>query len=76
MLKNFIARLPIDTIKQVEIEDDKVTIPTQVNPMEFYKEHRTEVESLSLTPEKAIYLAASNSPKTTLSIKSLLIKGR
>lgn len=76
MLKNFIARLPIDVITQIEIDETKVSIPSQIDPVDFYKEHRDEIESSGLTSEKAIYLAARNIPKKTLSIRSLLVKGR
>lgn len=76
MLKDFIAKLPIDVISQTEIEVDKILLPTKVNATEFYKEHKEQIEKTEFTSEKAIYLASTNIPKPTLSIRSLLVKGR
>lgn len=76
MLKDFIAKLPISVIVGTEIEDTKVAIPTTINTGEFYSKFKSEIESDGLTPEKAIYLASINKPKSRKSISSLLIKGR
>ena len=55
MLKDFIASLPIDVIRRVEIEDEKIFIPSKIDTNEFYKKYREEVESTrGLTEEKAI----------------------
>ena len=77
MLKDFIASLPIDVIRKVEIEDEKIFIPTKIDSNEFYKKYREEVESIQgLTEEKAIYLASTVTPKPRKSIPELLIRGR
>lgn len=77
MLKDFIASLPIDVIRRVEIEDEKIFIPSKIDANEFYKKYREEVESIrGLTEEKAIYLASTATPKPRKSIPELLIRGR
>ena len=77
MLNDFIAKLPIDVIRKVEIEDDKVFIPTTIDRNEFYKNHQQAIENQeSLTPEKAIYLASVNSTNRRKSIAELLVRGR
>ncbi len=77
MLNDFIASLPIDVIRRVEIEDEKIFIPSKIDANEFYKKYREEVESTQgLTEEKAIYLASTVTPKPRKSIPELLIRGR
>lgn len=76
MFKDFIVKLPTEAILQTVIDETCVKLPVKVDPNAFYRDFQTEIESVGLTPEKAIYLAAVNTPKPTLSIKSLLIKGR
>ena len=77
MLNDFIASLPIDVIRKVEIEDEKIFIPTKIDSNEFYKKYKDQVESdRGLTDEKAIYLASTVTPKPRKSIPELLIRGR
>ena len=77
MLNDFIAGLPIDVIRKVEIEDEKIFIPTKIDSNEFYKKHKEQIEDdTTLTPEKAIYLTSLTEPKARKSISQLLIRGR
>lgn len=77
MLNDFIASLPIDVIRRVEIEDEKIFIPTKIDANEFYRKYKDQVESINgLTDEKAIYLASTVTPKPRKSIPELLIRGR
>jgi len=77
MLNDFIAGLPIDVIRKVEIEDEKIFIPTKIDSNEFYKKHKEQIEDdTTLTPEKAIYLTSLTEPKSRKSISQLLIRGR
>lgn len=77
MLNDFIAGLPIDVIRKVEVEDEKIFIPTKVDSSEFYKKHKDQIEDNStLTPEKAIYLTSLAEPQARKSISQLLVRGR
>lgn len=76
MFKDFLAKQPISVVVATEIEEDKIHLPTKVNPNEFYKEHQPNIEVESLSTEKAVYLASVNSPKRTMTIRSLLVNGR
>lgn len=77
MLNDLLAKLPIDVLRQVEVEDDKITIPTKIDSNEFYKSLKDEIESTdTFSPEKAIYLASTHQPQRRKSISELLVRGR
>lgn len=76
MLNDYLAKLPKSVIAEIEITDEKVMIPTDIKEDEFYGLFKPQIESDTLTTEKAIYIGAVNVPKRTKSIPSLLIKGR
>lgn len=77
MLKDFLSKLPIDVIRKIEIEEDKIFIPTKINSEEFYKKFSNEIEDADgLTDEKAIYLASIATPQPRKTISQLLVRGR
>ena len=77
MLNDYIASLPIDVIRKVEVDEEKIVIPIKVDSGEFYKKHKENIEKTDeLTPEKAIYLTSISEAKPRKSISQLLIRGR
>ena len=72
MLNDFIAKLPLETIIQTEIEDNRVILPTIIDSKDFYKTFSTEIEAETLTTEKAIYVASTYSVKRMITTKDLL----
>lgn len=77
MLNDFIATLPIDVMRKVEIEEEKIFIPAKIDSNEFYKKYKDDIEAgRGFSDEKAIYLASTNTPQPRKSISSLLIRGR
>lgn len=74
MLKDFISKLPIDVIVKTEITDERVTLPTAIDALSFYKEFSKEVDDPTLTAEKAIYIASSHASASTPSYQELLNK--
>ena len=58
MLKNYLASLPINVLKKTRITSTEVKVPTKIDPIEFYKLMSEEINSTTLTPEKAIYIAS------------------
>lgn len=59
-LKDFIAKLPIETIQKTNIYENKITLPTEVNKLDFYKNFKNRIEQNTLTNEKAIYVVSSS----------------
>lgn len=77
MLNDFIATLPIDVIRKVEVEDDKIVIPAKIDSKEFYKKHKEEIDTdIGFSAERAIYIVSVSVPQSRKSISELLIRGR
>lgn len=74
MLKDFISKLPLDVIIKTELENNRVFLPSKIDPAAFYKEHKSEVNQNSLTEEKALYLAAMHEPKKYIPAETILMK--
>ena len=72
-LKDFIAKLPIETIQKTNIYENKITLPTEVNKLDFYKKFKNRIEQNTLTNEKAIYVV-SNSKSYLEPINNILLK--
>jgi len=72
-LKDYIAKLPIEIIQNINIYEHKITLPIEVNKIDFYKKFKNKIEQNTLTNEKAIYVA-SQTKKTLESIQNLLLK--
>lgn len=72
-LKDFIAKLPIEIIQKTNIYENKITLPTEVNKLDFYKKFKNRIEQNTLTNEKAIYVV-SNSKSHLESINNILLK--
>ena len=58
MLKNYISKLPIDTITKIRLYEDKIVFPVDIQPNKFYKDFTAEIKSDSFTDEKALYIAS------------------
>lgn len=58
MLKNYLAELPMNVLKKTRITSTQVTVPTRIDPIEFHKLMRDQINKPELTPEKAIFIAA------------------
>lgn len=58
MLKDYISKLPIETIKKIRIYDDKIVFPADIQPNKFYKGFTAEIKSNSFTDEKALFIAS------------------
>lgn len=72
MLKDFIAKQPINVIIKTEITSNRVVLPVKVDPDAFHNKFQNEIESVNLTPEKAIYLASINGKKEYVDSTALL----
>lgn len=72
MLKDFIAKQPISVIIKTEITSKKVVLPVKIDPDAFHNKFQAEIESVNLTPEKAIYLASTSSKTEYIDSQSLL----
>lgn len=57
ILKDYLAKLPIEVIKKIEVFDNKITLPIKIDITEFYKLFKTEIKQPTLTVEKAIFVA-------------------
>ncbi len=57
-IKDFISKLPLDTIIKTEILDNKITLPAVINPVDFYSEFSAEIKAASLTTEKALFVCS------------------
>lgn len=58
-LKDFISKLPIDKIAKVEITQNRIVLPTNIDATSFYNDFKTNIKSPTLTDEKAIYACAT-----------------
>lgn len=72
MLNDFIAKLPITTIIQTEIENNRVILPAAIDSKDFYKTFSSEIDTDTLTTEKAIYVASTYPVKKMKTSKDLL----
>ena len=72
MIKDFIAKQPIDVIVDTDITDTRVVLPVTINPSGFYTDFHPEIHSPTLTTEKAIYVAASQETKPIQTSTDLL----
>jgi hypothetical protein len=72
MLNDFLAKLPIDVIIQTEIEESRIVLPIKIDSKAFYKSFSTQIESDTLTTEKAIYIASTYPTKPMKTAKDLL----
>lgn len=57
-LHDFLSKQPIDVIVNTEITDQKVLLPTKVDPDTFYKAFKGNIEASQLTTEKSIYVGS------------------
>ena len=72
MIKDFIAKQPIDVIVDTDITDQRVVLPITVEPNGFYTDFHPEIHSPNLTTEKAIYVAATHETKPIQTSNDLL----
>lgn len=71
-LKNFLSKLPLNTILGTEITPKKVKVPGSIDAKDFLRQHRDEIESDSLTTEKALHVGATHQPSEYKSASSML----
>lgn len=57
-LNDYIAKLPLDTSSKIRIFDNRVIFPTPIDPVKFYKDFKSSINSNTLTTEKALYAAS------------------
>lgn len=57
-LKDFLAKQPIGVIVATEITEQRVLLPVAVDPDPFYKSFKSDIESETLTAEKALYIGS------------------
>lgn len=76
MLKDFIAQQPSSVIRNVIVDEQRVSIPTHIDRVVFFKMFKEDIESETLTDEKSIYTASLVTPKGKKSLQELLVKGR
>lgn len=72
MLKDFLAKQPIDVIINTEISDTRVVLPIKVEPDGFYRLHKDNIEDTNLTPEKSIYVGSTHESQPYQSASALL----
>lgn len=71
-IKDFISKLPLETIIKTEILDNKVTLPVVIDPVEFYDEFSAEIKASTLTPEKALFVGCMTEQTKYKSSRDLL----
>lgn len=70
--KDFLSKQPIHIIVNTEVTDEKVILPTLVDSKSFYKSFSNEIESETLTIEKAVYIASTEKSSSMDTSKDLL----
>ncbi|EKD89633.1 MAG: hypothetical protein ACD_33C00023G0004 [uncultured bacterium] len=78
MLKEFIAKMPIDIITKTKIYNNKVIIPMKIDNTSFYNDHKTAIKDITFTTEKAIFIASkhntNNKIKTSIDLLNSKIR--
>lgn len=69
---DFLAKLPLDILRQVELSETRIIIPCPIDANAFYQTFSTDIEAETLTDEKAIYIASSHIPKPFITAEQLL----
>ena len=69
---DFLSKQSIKVIVQTEITDSRVSLPVEVDSKAFYKEFSTDIESNTLTTEKAIYIASMEDTSNMITSRDLL----
>jgi len=74
MLKNFLAKLPINTLIDTEITSNRILIPVDIDSKDFYKNNSNAIESNTFTDEKAIYIVSTETLRPFITSTNLLRK--
>lgn len=69
---DFISKLPIGVIVKTEILDNKITLPSKIDPIKFYQDFNTEIKASTLTTEKALFVCSMIEQTPFLSSRDLL----
>lgn len=76
MFNDYLATLPSKVVEETVVDAERVSLPTTIDIRHFEATFRDRIEEKELTPEKAVYLASTRTPKQRKSVSDLLRKGR
>jgi len=64
-LNDFISKQPIDVINKTNIVTNKILFPTEIDIEDFYNSFETNIKSINLSDEKALFIASKYRVKKT-----------
>lgn len=69
---DFLAKIPVEKLIKVEILDNKIVLPIEIDLKQFYKDFSDDIKVVGLSTEKAIFAASLVDKQPYLDASTLL----